>query len=492
MTTPKDIEAEIRRLHTAEKWPIGTIARQLNVHHSVVGRVLKAREGGAVTSASQPRSKNIDPYVDFIRDTLKAYPRLPASRLYDMLRDRGYLGSERTVRRESKHLRPTRHREAYVRLTPLVGEQIQVDWAYVSKFKVDGGERGLWLFVALLPYSRGMFAEFVLDLSADSLCRSLRRTGEFFGGHSRQWLFDNAKSVVLERHGSAARFHPLLVEASAHYCVQPRLCTPRKANEKGGVERSIRYLRTRFLAGRPIYSVTKGNQELLHFILTIAHQRPHPTLPGRTVQEYFVEEQARLLPLPETPLCTDTLRPVVVDKTAFVRFDTNSYSVPPEAVGKTVAIVADDASLRIIDGDKEIARHSRCWGRRQTRESPSHRKAILDQKKAARPAKRLDHLIRIAPRFSELVERWVDEGYNVGNVISRAQKLVELYGATLFEKAVEGVLRQGTHDVSAIAVHCEQLRCSAQMDVPINVELGDHVPEHEVIPHDLEKYDGDA
>ncbi len=40
MTIDKEIRAEILRLYYAEKWKIGTIARQLGVHHITVDRVL--------------------------------------------------------------------------------------------------------------------------------------------------------------------------------------------------------------------------------------------------------------------------------------------------------------------------------------------------------------------------------------------------------------------------------------------------------------------
>jgi len=40
MTIPPEIEAQILRLFHAEHWPIGTIATQLAVHHSVVARVI--------------------------------------------------------------------------------------------------------------------------------------------------------------------------------------------------------------------------------------------------------------------------------------------------------------------------------------------------------------------------------------------------------------------------------------------------------------------
>ena len=38
--TSAETEARILRFHHVEKWPVGTIARQLGVHHSVVRRVL--------------------------------------------------------------------------------------------------------------------------------------------------------------------------------------------------------------------------------------------------------------------------------------------------------------------------------------------------------------------------------------------------------------------------------------------------------------------
>ena len=44
---PADREAEILRLHHVEKWPIGTIAAQLHLHHSTVRRVLAQGPTGA-------------------------------------------------------------------------------------------------------------------------------------------------------------------------------------------------------------------------------------------------------------------------------------------------------------------------------------------------------------------------------------------------------------------------------------------------------------
>src|SRR5271166_3805093 len=86
MVTPPEIEARILRLYHAEKWLIGTIAQQLHVHYSVVGRVLA--QAGLPRPGPPPRKSRIDPYLAFIRQTLETFPALTASRLYVMVRER--------------------------------------------------------------------------------------------------------------------------------------------------------------------------------------------------------------------------------------------------------------------------------------------------------------------------------------------------------------------------------------------------------------------
>jgi len=209
MTTTPDREAEIKRLHYAEHWRVGTIVAQLGVHEDVVRRIL------GLLAQRPPRPRHVclvEPYADFVAETLKLYPRLRSTRLYDMIKPRGYTGSVRTLRSHVAKVRPKPKREAFLELHFFKGEQAQVDWAYVGKVPVPGGERPLWLFVMVLSWSRALWAEFVFETTAYSLCRSLVRASTYFGGCTRKWLFDNAKAVVLERYGDAARFHPGLVD----------------------------------------------------------------------------------------------------------------------------------------------------------------------------------------------------------------------------------------------------------------------------------------
>lgn len=487
MTIPAELEAEIRRLHEVEGWPVGTVANQLGVHHDVVERVLGLQKLGDQAGAP---SRLIDPFRDFVADTLAQFPRLCSTRMFDMLVLRGYRGSARTVRRHVAEVRPRPRREAFLRVDPLIGEQAQIDWAHVGKVDVPGGRRTLWLFVIVLAWSRAQWGEFVFDLTVHSLLRSLLRAAQYFGGSCRQWLFDNAKTVVLERFGQSVRFHPLLLHFAGRFNTQLRVCAVRKANQKGRVERAIRWWRQRFLAGRVIRGVEQGNRELTEFLTTTVLDRPHPTLPGKTVRQCFAEEKAILLRLPDPPPPTDLVTPVSVDKTAFIRLDTNSYSVPHDHASETLTLVASDHKVRLLDvAGAQVAEHDRNWGRRQVVELPAHRAALLAKKRGAQPSKGRDRLRAAVPQIDTLLARWVEAGCNLGSITARTLKLLDLYGPDLFAAAVAEVITRGTWDIGAIAHVCEQHRIAAARPVPVPVSLGAHVPDRDVVPHPLESYD---
>ena len=263
----------------------------------------------------------------------------------------------------------------------------------------------------------------------------------------------------------------------------------RKANQKGRVERAIRFLRERFLAGRDIRDIEQGNRELLAFIEQVAHPRPHPTLPGRTVASCLDEEKLRLLALPRTAAPTDQVQPAAVDRTAFVHFDTNLYSVPPEYAQRTLTLDADDRTVRLLDGEDEVAQHARNWGRQQRVEALAHRQALVEQKRGASEAKGQDRLRVAVPGIDQLFTRWVDAGRNIGSMTAALLRLLDRYGEPTVASAVQDVLTRGTHDPGAVAVLCEQLRRKGQQPVPLDVTLGSHVPDRDVIPHPLEAYD---
>ena len=120
MAISPELEAKILRYYHVEKWRVGTIARQLGVHHGTVDRVLS--QAGLPKLERPRRPSRLDPFLPFVLQTLEQYPKLTASRLYAMVRERGYMGGPDHFRHLIAHYRPRPQPEAYLRLRTLPGE----------------------------------------------------------------------------------------------------------------------------------------------------------------------------------------------------------------------------------------------------------------------------------------------------------------------------------------------------------------------------------
>ena len=486
MRLSADVEAEVRRLHGAEHWKVGTIARQLRLHRRKVRRAL------GIEPMPQPRIRGqmLVPYQTHLMQWLTDYPTLRATRIFDMLKERGFQGSISTVRAGVAQLRPKRLTKVHLEIETLPGEQAQVDWAHVGRVDLPGGTRTMWMFVMVLSSSRALWAELVFELTAASLARSLCRAAQHFGGVPRTWLFDNSKAVVLDRTADTARLHPLLLEVAGALRVQPRLCAPYQPNHKGKVERAIRYLRERVLAGRQWTSITDGNQVLNRFVITTALEREHPTLKPLTVAAVLEQERPRLLSLPTVMPDPQAMVVVRADTCARVTFDTNRYSVPPQCAGEMLLQRASDSMVRILHNNVCVAEHPRHWGRHQRIYDPQHRQAIPTPSPAGKSVSGRERLRQVARvNVDRLLNLLLQDGHNIGLCTARLLKLLDLYGADLFTKALDDVLSRERPSPSAMTLACETARRRAQPDVPVPAKFSDHVDDHDVIPHDLEDYD---
>lgn len=107
-----ETRVQIRRYYYAEHWKIVTIARELGVHPDTLRNAIEAERFGGEHAQ---RPSVVDPYLAFIRQTLDQHPRLLATRIYQMVHDRGYTGSIVQLRRTVARLRPQRH-EPFLRL----------------------------------------------------------------------------------------------------------------------------------------------------------------------------------------------------------------------------------------------------------------------------------------------------------------------------------------------------------------------------------------
>lgn len=113
---------------------------------------------------TQQRPRKADPYLDFVREQLAKYPKIHASRLFQMVRSRGYDGCKSHFRRIVAEIRPPRVHEPFLRLHHLPGEQAQVDWATFGTVSVGRATRKLYGFVMTLSWSKMTWLSFFFDM----------------------------------------------------------------------------------------------------------------------------------------------------------------------------------------------------------------------------------------------------------------------------------------------------------------------------------------
>ena len=381
MSISDELKANIMRYHHVEKWRVGTIARHLNVHHTTVKRALS--ETGVSKSSILVQESMIDPYLPFITETLERFPKLTARRLYDMVKERGYPGGPDHFRHLISFYRPKKSAEAYMRLRALPGEQAQVDWGHFGHYPVGKAKRPLMAFVMVLSYSRKIFLHFYLNQRGENFLRGHEQAFQAFGGVPRVLLYDNLKSAVLERMGNAIRFNPQLLDFSAHYRFEPRPVAVYRGNEKGRVERAIRYVRDNFFAARTWQNLEDLNEQARLWYDIQAADRPCPEDRAQSVGAVFKEEQARLIALPDNPYPCDEVASVRINKTPYARFDLNDYSVPHQYVRTTLTVKATLSTVTIVDGANSIAQHKRSYDKGAQIECNTHIETLQEQKRHA-------------------------------------------------------------------------------------------------------------
>jgi transposase len=488
MITPEQ-HAEIRRLYYGEHWRVGTIAAALGVHHDTVRAAIAHDTRGLRRGTC--RATLLDPYLPLIRDTLAQYPRLRATRLFEMVKSRGYTGSVVQLRRWVRLIRPAATVTVYRRLTTLAAEEAQIDWGAFGSIRIGRGVRPLSGFVMVLSYSRAIFALFTVDQTLESFLRGHVEAFAAFQGVARTLVYDNLRSAVLERAGTAIRFHPRLLELAGHYHFAPRPCTPGRGNEKGKVERQISYLRQAFFAARTFADVDDLNAQFRQWRDEIAHQRPHPEHRDRTVAAVLVEEQPRLLPLPAHAFETDVMRTVSARKQPFVRFDRNRYSIPHTHMQRPLTLLASPTTVRILAATEEIARHPRSYDTDAVVEQETHVVGLVDATRQDNPSSARDRLRLAVPQVATLLERLASRGESLRYHSARLLTLLDDYGPEELGAAIERALARDALGAGAIAHILETRRRQRGLKPPIPIVLPDRpgVRDIDVTPHRLETYD---
>jgi hypothetical protein len=372
----------------------------------------------------------------------------------------------------------------------LPGEQAQCDWAHFGSITIGKAIRPLMAFVMVLSYSRHLFLRFYLNGAMNNFLRGHVEAFNAWGAVPRVVLYDNLKSAVLERRAEAIRFHPTLLELAAHYRFQPRPVAVARGNEKGRVERAIRFVRDRFFAARAFKDIAHLNAQATMWCLEEASLRGCPQDRERSVRAVFTEERAHLLALPECPFPTEERVEGIARKTPYLRFDLNDYTIPHTHLGRPLEILATLDRVRVVEGYHTLADHPRSFDRGQQIEEPAHLDALVAHKCAGRAHRALDRLHHAAPGSKILFKLAAERGVSLGVLTRGLLQILDTHGAEALAQAIDSALAENAAHLSAVRHFIDTHLAARGAPPPITVTLPNDPRVHVTVrAHDLRDYE---
>ena len=444
--------AYIRRLSLHDGLGVSAIARELGLDRKTVRRAIRMDNFLATQDQPRSRSSKLDTFKPEIEHILEKTPRLSGVRILEKLRHQGYTGGK-SILNEYLAALPQRQKEVFLRIETSPGEQAQCDWGHCGDLIIGQTKRLLSCFVMTLAYSRFMYVRFYLAETMEHFLDGHVRAFQAFGGIPQTIVYDNLKSVVLQRYGKNILFNPALMDFAGYYLFKPEPCRIKAPHLKGKVERGVGFTKSNFLAGRedlftPPATLAFINHECGKWLENI-NARIHGTTHQRPC-DLLTAEQSQLLPLPAHPYDIAFKKIIYADQQAFVHFQTNLYSVSEDVVGKPLTLKATPYSIELYHQEKLAARHDRSFEQHRIFENPEHRQSLLRKKRQARRHKQQDFFLALGEPAKKFLDGLILTGARITYHIERIMQMADIYGKT---EVLNALVRACEYN----AYHCEYI-----------------------------------
>ncbi len=331
------------------------IAELLGVCERTVRNHLKAMPA----ARKKPmRGSKVDVFKATIDAILDANPCYNGELIYETLQKLGYGGKISVMKDYVASIRRKLRLQAVMRFETEPGLQAQVDWKEFGKQIVDGRATKLYAFVMVLGYSRKAFVHFTTGMDSATMLACHALAFAYFEGVPREILYDNMRTAFQPDSEGVWRPTKKLLSLAVHYGFTPKRCRVRRPETKGKVERTIGYLDNNFWprmdAG--ILSLAGLNDQVRGWLAMVDGKRLSGFEESRGVR--FGREQTMLQPPSLLPFDARRDIPMMVNRESLIRHETNSYSVPPEHIGRmlTLKVHPFGSSAEVFGSEGSIRR----------------------------------------------------------------------------------------------------------------------------------------
>jgi transposase len=346
---------------------ISEIARQTGRDRKTIRKIIQAGskpDGDKPVRRRRKKGVKLAPFEGYLKQRISEGV-LNTRKLLRELKARGYTGSLTQLILFVQPYRTSREERAVMRYETEAGQQAQVDWTSLGYLSVEGRQQRLYAFVMTLGYSRMLYVEFTTSTEVSTWLRCHQHAFEYFGGVPREMLHDNLKTAVLSRGaGGKIQWNTRYLDFALYYGFSPYPCKPYRAQTKGKVERSIRYLQQNFWVGTHFVDLADLNSQALEWLASVANVRIHGTT-GVTPVSRFGQEN--LQALPGTRFDTSHITHRQATRDCMVHYRGNVYSVPAVHAGQMLLLKeSEDGLLRIYTAEQSlVAEHRLVSGRYQ-------------------------------------------------------------------------------------------------------------------------------
>ena len=346
----KDIIVENFCGKEGEKVNVSSLARQYNCCWLTMDKRIHPEK------YKHERKKRIytsilDEYKPIINQKLENN-NIPATGIYFLLKNKyGYTGSYSTVKNYvSKHKKDI-IKELTIRFETVPGFQSQVDWKESMTLRNrEGIEFHFNIFLMVNGYSRFKYIELTSDRSQPTLFRCMINSFIYFGGTTKEIVFDNMKTVVDH---AKSDYKKVIINSKFNQFSKDALftiftCRSYRPETKGRVE-TLAKIMNRLKAFDFEFDdwedLTKIVKDLMYELNYVEKSQATNEIPFQRMKkekEYLIPVNIDLL---KTYIISEST--YKVSKESMIKYNGKKYSVPTSYVGKSLSVKEDDEFINI-------------------------------------------------------------------------------------------------------------------------------------------------